>query len=337
MPAKNNQEKPVLAVTLGDAAGIGPELVAKIIADGFLEQVSRPIVIGDKRVLEQGMKVAGVSFAVNLIDSPKNADFSKGVQLIDTRDLDPAAIKMAEISAVTGRNAGDCIVRAMDYYKAGLVGAIVFAPFNKASLKKGGFDYESEHVLFANHFNVTTPYCEVNVVGDVMTSRVTSHIPISEVSRSLTVDGILGAITLLDATVRKTGVARPRLAVAGLNPHNGENGTCGREEIDIIRPAVEKAVALGVNAVGPFSADTVFTRALNHHEFDAIVTMYHDQGQIALKLIGFDQGVTVAGGIPAPIATPAHGTAFDIAGKNLARTSATKCAVNIAVNMAKNG
>ena len=331
-----HSQKPVLAVTLGDAAGIGPELVAKIIADGFLTEVSRPIIVGDARLLEQGKAIAGVDFPVCRIADPDEADFAAGVQLIDTGDLDPASVRLAEVSAATGKNAGDCILRAINYFKKGQAAGIVFAPFNKASLKKAGFDYESEHSLFAEQFGVVSRFGEINVLDGLMTSRVTSHIPLADVSRNLSTESILDAIHLLDASQKKAKVANPRLGVAALNPHSGESGTCGREELDIIMPAVTEARRQGLDAYGPVSADVLFMRAFRG-DFDAAVTMYHDQGQIALKTRGFDQGVTLAGGMPVPLATPAHGTAFDIVGKNLAKTGAIKCAVRLVAKMAATG
>ena len=329
----NTSDKPVIGVLLGDAAGVGPELIAKIIADGFLAEQCRPIILGDKRVLELGMKQAKVSFPYHEIAAAAEADFSKGVQIIDAKDLDPASVKTGEVNVDSGRATGDAILKAIGMCKSGEIEGFVFAPFNKTSLKKAGFEFESEHYLFAHHFGVTAPFGEVNVLDDLMTSRVTSHIPLKDVSDRLTKENILRAIHLLNGTLKMYGVAKPRLGVAGLNPHNGENGTCGREEIDVITPAVEEAQKQGIDAVGPYPSDILFIRAFRG-EFNAAVTMYHDQGQIALKLKGFDYGITVAGGMPYPIATPAHGTAYDIAGKNLAKPEAMKNAVRMVVRMA---
>ncbi len=329
----NNSDKPVIGVLLGDAAGVGPELIAKIIADGFLMEECRPIILADKRVLELGMKQAGVSFSRHEIAKASEADFSKGAQIIDAGDLDPASLRMSEVNISSGKATGDAIIKAIGMCLKGEIEGFVFAPFNKTSLKKAGFEFESEHYMFAHHFGVATPFGEVNVLGDLMTSRVTSHIPLKEVSDRLTKERILRAIHLLDSTLKMYGIAKPRLGVAGLNPHNGENGTCGREEIDVIKPAVEEARKQGIDAVGPYPSDILFIRAFNG-EFNAAVTMYHDQGQIALKLKGFDYGITVAGGMPYPIATPAHGTAYDIAGKNIAKTEAMKNAVRMVVRMA---
>ncbi len=333
MRVSEKKEKPVIGVLLGDVAGVGPELVAKVIADGFLADICRPVVIGDRRALELGEKQAGVSLSVAAVDSPRAADWSLGTQIIDMRDIDPADAPAGRVSVESGRSVGAAILKAVDLCKRGEIEGFVFAPFNKTSLKKAGYDFESEHYLFAHHFGVTAPFGEVNVLGDLMTSRVTSHIPLKDVSAKLTQENILRAMRLLDSTLRMYGVQSPRLGVAGLNPHNGENGTCGREELDVIIPAIEAAKAEGLDAVGPYPSDILFIRAFDG-DFNAAVTMYHDQGQIALKLKGFDYGVTVAGGQPYPIATPAHGTAYDIAGKGIAKTEALKNAVRMTVRMA---
>lgn len=180
--------------------------------------------------------------------------------------------------------------------------------------------FESEGELMAHCFDVKGLYGEINVLENIQTVRVTSHIPLKNVSANLSKERILECIRLAYDTCKGSGIAEPRVAVSGLNPHNGENGKCGTEEIDVIIPAVEAARAEGMNVEGPFSADVVFMRAFRG-DFDTVVTMYHDQGQIALKLRGFE-GVTVGGGQPYPIVTPAHGTAYGKAGKGTAATKA---------------
>ena len=175
---------------------------------------------------------------------------------------------------------------------------------------------------------VTGPHGELNALDNLWTSRVTSHVALKEVSGLITRERVIAGIELAHTTLVAAGVAQPRIAVCGLNPHNGENGSFGREEIDVIGPAVEEARRRGLPATGPFPADTIFLRA---KEVDAIVTMYHDQGQIAMKLMGFSRGVTVHGGLPIPIATPAHGTAFDIYGQGKANLGATQAAFDIVV------
>jgi 4-hydroxythreonine-4-phosphate dehydrogenase len=187
---------------------------------------------------------------------------------------------------------------------------------------------------FAEKLGHTGPFCEFNVLDGLWTSRVTSHIPLKDVAARITVDGVVEAIRLVDTELRRSGVDQPRIAVCGLNPHNGDNGSFGREEIELIAPAVARARSQGLPADGPFPADTIFLKVQgDRRDYDAVVTMYHDQGQIAIKLMGFWRGVTVQGGLPIPITTPAHGTAFDIVGQGRANVGATQQAFELARRM----
>jgi 4-hydroxythreonine-4-phosphate dehydrogenase len=181
---------------------------------------------------------------------------------------------------------------------------------------------------------VTGYFCEFNTLDQLWTARVSSHVPLKDAASYLSRERIVAATRLIYESLRANGVAKPRVAVAAFNPHGGEGGTCGREEIDFIEPAVRELNTGGIAAQGPFPADTLFIKARDG-EFDAVVTMYHDQGQIALKLLGFSRGVTVQGGLPVPITTPAHGTAYDIAGQGKANVQATANAFAIACRMSQ--
>ncbi len=212
----------------------------------------------------------------------------------------------------------------------------MFGPLNKSSLHLAEMGHNDELHWFAERLGYTGPFCEFNVMGKLWTSRVTSHVALKDVPGMLSQEGVIDAIRLIDQALRQNGVAEPRIAVCGLNPHNGDNGAFGREELDIIGPAVEQARKLGMPATGPFPADTIFLKVQGDDPaYDAVVTMYHDQGQIAIKLMGFWQGVTVQGGLPVPITTPAHGTAFDIATLGRARVEPTRQAFAIACRMGK--
>jgi 4-hydroxythreonine-4-phosphate dehydrogenase len=193
--------------------------------------------------------------------------------------------------------------------------------------------YDDEIGFSSAVLRTSGPASEFNILDGLWNARVTSHIPLSAVAASITRSRIVDAIRLTDRSLREANVATPRIAVAALNPHAGDAGNFGREEIDMIAPAVNDAKREGILADGPFPSDTVFVRARNGH-FDAVVTMYHDQGQIAMKLMGFDRGVTLMGGFPFPICTPAHGTAYDIAGKGIAHVGATRAALLLAAHMA---
>ncbi|MBP1918933.1 4-hydroxythreonine-4-phosphate dehydrogenase PdxA [Youngiibacter multivorans] len=328
------EERPILGIPLGDAAGIGPELVAKLAAKGVLSEHSCPVIIGDERLLIKGIEIAGVSFEYKRITHPEDIVSGEGILLLDTESLDTEGLRLSEVSASNGKEEADNLVRTMDWCKEGYLEGFCFAPLNKAAMKLGGYEYESEHELFADKLGVAhLPHGEMNVLEDLWTSRVTSHIPLSEVSRNITVERVMDAITLANDTLRRGGFTNPRIVIAAINPHGGDSGTCGREEIDVLEPAVRLAAENGIRVDGPFPSDTVFLKAFKG-DYDAVVTMYHDQGQIAMKLKGFQKGITVAAGQPYAITTPAHGTAYDIAGKGIADTGAFEAAFRLCARMA---
>ncbi len=325
---------PIIGILIGDAAGVGPELVAKLAAAQFFDKLCKPVIIGDARVFEMGMKAASIAVPYQKITAISKATWKDGIPLLDQADLDPARdFTVGKLSVKSGAASVAMLKKAVELFKEGELQGFCFAPLNKAAMKMSGCDYESEHYYMAQLFGHSGPFGEINVVGKLWTTRTTSHIPIKDVSANLSIEKIGRAITLADTSLKTSGIARPRIALAALNPHGGENGLCGREEIEVIGPAIEAARARGIDAYGPYPSDILFIKAFAG-EFDAAVTMYHDQGQIALKLKGFDEGITIAGGLPAPIATCGHGTAYDIAGKGIAKTGAFENAVRMTCRMA---
>lgn len=325
--------KPVLGVILGDACGVGPELIAGLCAKDKLYPYCNPILIGDARILEEAQRVVNSKFEVKIIDKVEDAEFAPGVySILDQKDIAPCDITVGEVCAAAGKASGDMLMTALDLCKAGRLDGFVFAPLNKTALKAGGYTLESENKLFGQYFGVEST-CEVNILENLWTSRVTSHIPVKDVHDHLTKETILRAIRLLNDNLKLSGVKNPRLGIAALNPHGGEGGTCGREEIEVIMPAMEEAKEEGIIVKGPYPADILFVKAFGD-DFDGAVTMYHDQGQIALKVRGFQYGVTAHVNLPAAIATAAHGSAFDIAGKAIATTDAMENAVKVAADMA---
>lgn len=327
--------KPILGIFLGEAAGIGPELVAKVIADGTAAKYCRPILIGDARVLELGQKIAGVSFPWEVIADAGEADWGHGkCPLIDLKNYDPKDLVMGKIDTVSGFATGDSLVSSMKLLKAGKIEGFVFAPLNKEAFKKGGWHIEDEHYLFAEQLGcLDRPRGLLNVLNDLWVFRVSGHVPFRDIVKYVTPENVGRSVQLCYDTLRMAGYANPRIAIAALNPHAGDGGTCGSEEIDVLIPLIEKYRKAGMDMYGPVSADTIFVHAFKG-EYDAVVTLYHDQGQIATKLHAFDVGVTVAAGLPYAITTPEHGTAFDIAGKGIAKTLATEHAIRIAATMA---
>jgi len=329
--------KPVVALTLGDPAGIGAELIARLLSRPQTTAAANVVLIGDPWLWQDGQTIAGTAHALEPVASLAavrgRADTSRAAFLaVDT--VAPAQVQRGKSQAAGGASVLAVLNKAMDAAKAGEVDAITFAPLNKYAMKLGGLKHEDELHHFAEYLGVTSYFCEFNTLRGLWTSRISSHVPLKDVPKYIEKQRIVDATTLIYRSLQKSGVTAPRVAVAGFNPHNGDGGTCGREEIEVIAPAVAELNAQGVPVVGPFPADTIFLRARDG-EFDAIVTMYHDQGQIAIKLMGFSQGVTVQGGLPIPITTPAHGTAYDIAGLGKANVDATANAFEIAARMGR--
>ena len=325
-----------IAMVLGDPAGIGPELIAKLLSEPAARKQADVLLFADPEETEEGMRIAGVRFPYRKIDSAN--DFrpdGDDVQLVPCLGGASRPFARAEATANGGRYSLDTLDQAIATTTGKSTDAVVFGPLNKTSLHMAGMKHSDELHWFAERLGYDGPICEFNVMDKLWTSRVTSHVALKEVPGLITQQGVIDAIELIDRALRASGVEKPRIAVCGLNPHLGDDGSFGREEIDVIGPAVEQARKLGFPAEGPFSADTIFIKARDGL-FDAVVTMYHDQGQIAIKLMGFQRGVTVQGGLPIPISTPAHGTAFDIFGTGRAHPGAMRQAFDMACRMAVN-
>lgn len=326
---------PVVALTLGDPAGIGPELIARLLGQTDAAQHANIVLLGDPWLWEDGQRIAGVQVATtavaSLAQARSRADVATPAWLaMDT--VRPEQVARSQAQAPGGASVLAVLNRCMDAAQRGEIDAICFAPLNKFAMKQGGLKHEDELHHFAEYLGVKGYFCEFNTLGHLWTSRVSSHIPLKDAAAHLSPARIQDAARLIHRSLRDAGFEQPRVAVAGFNPHNGDGGTCGREEIDIIEPAVRGLREQGLPVDGPFPADTIFLKARDG-EYDAIVTMYHDQGQIAIKLMGFSKGVTVQGGLPIPITTPAHGTAYDIAGQGRADVNATYNAFRIAARM----
>ena len=326
---------PRLGLMLGDPTGIGPEQCAHILADGRMNATARLLVVGDARVLAQGMRDASVDFRVRRVKSPADALWGAGdVPLLDLANFDPASVARGRVSPESGRVCGDTLKTMIGLTDAGELDGIVFAPLNKAALHAGGWRFNDEHQMFAHLTRHQGYFGEMNVLDDLWMSRATSHVSLRTALDQITAARIDEALNLADATMRGAGIVEPRIAVAALNPHGGEGGLFGREEIDIIAPAVAAAAARGIACKGPYPADTLYLKAFAG-EFDGVLAMYHDQGQIATKLKGFNRGVTVTAGLPTVFTTPAHGTAFDIVGQGIASTGALEQAIRLCARLAR--
>jgi 4-hydroxythreonine-4-phosphate dehydrogenase len=330
---------PVIALTLGDPAGIGPELIARLLGQTDATQHANIVLVGDPWLWADGQQIAGFQVPTATVDSLAAARDRVDTNVPAWLPMDTIAqaqVQRGKAQAPGGASVLQVLNTCMDAALRSDIDAICFAPLNKFAMKQGGLQHEDELHHFAEYLGVTSYFCEFNTLGDLWTSRVSSHIPLKEAAGYLSRERIKDATRLIYRSLQAAGIASPKVAVAAFNPHGGDGGTCGREEIDIIEPAVRELATEGIVVGGPFPADTIFLKARDGDpstRLQAIVTMYHDQGQIAIKLMGFSKGVTVQGGLPVPITTPAHGTAYDIAGLGKADVNATYNALRIAARM----
>jgi 4-hydroxythreonine-4-phosphate dehydrogenase len=327
--------KPRIAVLPGDPSGIGPEMTVKLLRRARNLETADVLLIGDPLVLQSGERIAGERLDPLTVDSLDALRFEPGrPTLLVQRTMEGRPPVLGESNAHSGRASFQAMELATEAVRRGMAAGIVFAPLNKHSLRLGGLAHEDELRYMQERFEVPGFVCEFNITGSLWTSRVTSHVPLKEVASLITTQAVRDAVHIIRDALRSAGVASPRIAVSGLNPHAGDGGSIGREEIEIIEPAVRALRAEGIDARGPFSPDTVFIGA-RRGDVDAVVSMYHDQGQIAMKLMGFEQGVTLHGGLPVPVATSASGSAFDIAGKGVANVEGLQHAFDLCVRMSR--
>jgi 4-hydroxythreonine-4-phosphate dehydrogenase len=326
--------KPVIGLMLGDVTGIGPEICAKLLASGTATRAANVVVIGDRRVLDLGLRDAGLGLSYRVVPSVDAIRWpAETLPVIDLGNIDPARFARGVSSAESGRLTGETLKLMIDLALERRIDGICFAPLNKGAMFQGGWKFHDEHQMFASLTGHSGFFGEMNVIREFSTFRVTSHVALREAVNLITPERIESAIRLAHDTLRSAGHDRPRIGVAALNPHNGENGLFGDEEIRVIRPTVERVRATGVDCTGPISSDVIFIKA-TRGEFDGVVMMYHDQGQIATKLLGFNKGVTVTAGLKTVFTTPAHGTAYDIVGRGMADPGAMEHAFTLAAKMA---
>ena len=327
-------EKTVVAFALGDPAAISPELAAKVIAAHDPEAATL-LVVGDARLLELGAQHAGLSLDI-LSVTPEDIGTERPAEslFVDLGNCDPSAIEIGVASADGGRSALENFRTALLAANEGFADAVYFTPFNKHAMRLAEDDYVDEIGFVTKTIDAPRTGSEFNVLDEVWNARVTSHVPLSQVASLINEDRIFNAMCLTAEVMEGAGYRRPRIGVAALNPHAGDGGNFGHEDEAFLRPAVVRGKKRQLAVEGPIPSDTVFVRAMKG-EFDAVLTMYHDQGQIAMKLIGFDRGVTLIAGYPFPIATPAHGTAYDIAGQGIANDGAAKKALELAIRLAR--
>jgi 4-hydroxythreonine-4-phosphate dehydrogenase len=328
---------------MGDPAGVGPEVTARALARGEVWECCRPLIVGDAGVMRKAIALVSAPLAVHVIAGAGEARFdSAAPDVLDLANVDLAALEPGQVSAAAGRAAVEYIERAVRLAQDGQVNAIATGPVNKAALQAAGIPYIGHTELLAalaGTGRVTTMLAttgrRAEPVEALRVVHVTRHVPLAQVAAHITREAVLETIRLTDEGLRRMGISRPRLAVAALNPHGGDGGLLGREEIEAIGPAVEAARAEGIEAVGPIPADSVFFRAIRS-EFDVVVAMYHDQGHIPIKTHGFERSVTVTLGLPIVRTSVDHGTAFDIAWQGKASEESMVEAIRLAAQLVEN-
>ncbi|MDE2768437.1 MAG: 4-hydroxythreonine-4-phosphate dehydrogenase PdxA [Chloroflexota bacterium] len=325
---------PLIGLMLGDACGIGPEVAVKAMASGAVGDRACVAIVGDVRVLEQGMRDANLRFDYDVYETLDEVTWPRrSVPVVDLGNIDPGQVERGKVSPESGRACGETLKHMINLALAGALDIVCYASLNKAALHRGGWQFPDEAHMFADFAGYDGLFGEMNVIPEFSTFRVTSHVALRDAVDMITPDRLTAVVRLADRTLRSMGKRPARLGVAALNPHAGEQGLFGDEEIRIIRPAVERLQAEGIHATGPIPSDSVFLRA-KQGEFDGVVMMYHDQGQIATKLLGFGKGVTVHVGLPVTLTTPAHGTAFDIIGQGVADPGGMEYALRLGARLA---
>jgi 4-hydroxythreonine-4-phosphate dehydrogenase len=324
------EELPV-AITMGDPCGIGPEIVAKL----FAEAASLPpmLVVGDEGLIRRAIRLLGLPLQVRVIDSPEDFQTTPNkIHVISISRL-PEDLPWGQIDARAGKAAYDYIRAGIDLALGKRIRAIVTAPINKEALKLAGIQYPGHTEILAD-FSGTKDFAMMLMNNELRVILVTIHVSLREAIEQLTIEGELTVIRLAHRAMTQLGIARPRIAVAGLNPHAGEHGLFGSEDEEIIKPAIQRAQAEGIEASGPWPGDTVFMNA-RKGQFDIVVAQYHDQGLIPVKYLGVDEGVNITVGLPFVRTSVDHGTAFDIAGTGKASHASLRVAVEQAALLTK--
>lgn len=332
------ENEPVLGITMGDPAGIGPEIILMAMADEEVARSCRPLVIGDADTMRAAAEIVGSSPRIRAVDVVSEAQFRTGVvDVLDLKNVDLERLQRGKVDPAAGKAAFECLSKAIDLALDDQIAAIVTAPLNKEALNAAGYHY-------AGHTEILADRCESDVTmmlvsKELRVSHVSTHVPLRVACDLVKEDRIVEVIRLTDEALRKMGIESPSIGVSGLNPHASDGGLFGREESEEIVPAVKRAEALGYDVTGPVPPDTVFYRAMKGAEigrsrFDAVVAMYHDQGHIPIKLLGLLDGVNVTLGLPIIRTSVDHGTAFGKAGQGTANPTSMIEALKLAVQMA---
>ncbi|MCM3246167.1 4-hydroxythreonine-4-phosphate dehydrogenase PdxA [Cytobacillus oceanisediminis] len=330
-----SQTKPVVGITMGDAAGVGPEIILKSLAEAEMYEISNPLVIGDRKILERAKSFVDSGLIIETVTAEQinELPFKHGVVHCLDLDLLPEDLPIGQVSPEAGDAAFQYLAKAIEMAKENRIDAICTAPLNKEALQKGGHMYPGHTEILAD-LTDTKDYSMMLSAPNLRVIHVTTHVGIIDAVKMINPERVYHVLKLAHDTLKKAGIESPKIAVCGINPHAGENGLFGYgEEEEKVIPGVEKAQAEGINAVGPLPADTLFFRAVRG-DFDIVVAMYHDQGHGPVKVLGLDAGVNITVGLPIIRTSVDHGTAFDIAGKGIADEKSLMEAMRQAVELA---
>jgi len=327
-------ELPLVALTLGDPAGTGPEIILKALAQPEVRALARLLVVGDAATLDRAQQYTGTRLRINVVADANAARFAPdALDVLDLRNVDLARLQLGRVDPMAGQAAYESIRTATGLALAGQAGAIVTSAINKAALNQAGHHFDGHTGLLAHLCDA--PGATMMLVADQLrVSHVSTHVSLRVAIERVRPERILKVLQLTHDAVRRLGIAQPRLAVAGLNPHAGEGGLFGDEEAEYIAPAIAQARAAGLEVHGPFAGDTIFYRTLQG-EFDAAVAMYHDQGHVAAKMLGIWRGVNVTLGLPIIRTSVEHGTDFANAGTGRSDPRSLIEAIKLAATMAR--
>ena len=326
--------KPIIAITMGDAAGIGPEITVKCLVMPQIHDLCHPVVLGDAGVIADAMKIAAVKPQLRIVSSPAEIARPDEMCVIDFGGIDRSKLRPGEVNPMCGKAAVNYTLEAGKMAMEDAVHAIVSAPLNKESMRAAGFRYEGQTQILGELAG-SQRYGMLLLLGNIRMMLATTHVSLRKAIGLITKERLQPMIELAAGSVEEFfRIKNARIAVSALNPHAGEGGLFGTEEIDEIIPAIQAARAGGVNVLGPIPADTIFVRA-KAGDYDAVIALYHDQGTAASKLLGFGRVVTLLAGIPIIRTSVGHGTAFDIAGKNKADHLNLAEAIKVAAELAR--
>lgn len=328
-------KKPLIAVPIGDPAGVGPEIVAKSVASGDVFEAADCVIVGDKTIIENAIKIVGEDLTVHVISEPEEGDYRKGIlNLIDLGNVDMAKFEFGKVNGMCGKAAYEYIAKCIELANKGKVDAVATTPINKESLRAGGINYIGHTEIFGALTETEDPLTMFETNG-MRVFFLTRHVSLREMLDMITKDRIIDYVKRCMKALEKLGVTDGTMAIAGLNPHSGEHGLFGWEEVNEIMPAIEELQAEGYKVVGPIGADSVFHQAAQGR-YNSVLSLYHDQGHIATKTLDFEKTIAITNGMPILRTSVDHGTAFDIAGKGIVSAVSMIEAILLAAKYAPN-